>query len=56
MLQDVDDAFSLAGQDDAVGVVAVRGAGGNFSAGHDLGTPDNAAAREERATMPGIQR
>jgi enoyl-CoA hydratase len=56
LLQDVDDAFTLAEQDDAVRVVVVRGAGGNFSAGHDLGTPDNAAAREARATMPGIQR
>jgi enoyl-CoA hydratase len=56
LLQDVDDAFTLAENDDAVRVVVVRGAGGDFSACHDLGTPENAAAREARATLPGIQR
>ncbi len=56
LLQEVDDAFTLAERDDDVRVVIVRGSGGNFSAGHDLGTPQNAAAREARETMPGIDR
>ena len=56
LLQEVDDAFTLAERDDEVRVVVVRGAGGDFSAGHDLGTPENQAAREARGTLPGIQR
>lgn len=56
LLQEVDDAFTLAERDDAVRVVVVRGSGGNFSAGHDLGTPQNAAARAARDTLPGIER
>jgi len=56
LLQEVDDAFTLAERDDDVRVVVVRGAGGDFSAGHDLGTPQNEAARDARTTMPGIDR
>ncbi len=56
LLQEVDDAFTLAGNDDAVRVVIVRGSGGTFSAGHDLGTPDVAAERESRSSLPGIVR
>lgn len=56
LLQEVDDAFTLAEHDDAVRVVVVRGAGGDFSAGHDLGTPQNQAARESRGTVSGIDR
>jgi enoyl-CoA hydratase len=36
LLSQVDEAFDLAQADEAVRVVVVRGAGGNFSAGHDL--------------------
>jgi enoyl-CoA hydratase len=39
LLQEVDDAFTLAENDEGVRVVIVRGNGGTFSAGHDLGTP-----------------
>ena len=56
LLQEVDDAFTLAERDDDVRVVVVRGSGGNFSAGHDLGTPQNVAARAARDTLPGIER
>jgi enoyl-CoA hydratase len=44
LLQEVDDAFTLAEVDDDVRVVIVRGSGGTFSAGHDLGTPQARAA------------
>lgn len=53
LLQDVDDAFSLAENDDAVRVIIVRGSGGDFSAGHDLGTPDGMASRGQ---LEGIER
>ncbi len=56
LLQEVDDAFTLAAADDAVRVVIVRGNGGTFSAGHDLGTPEYQAARDARATQPGFER
>src|SRR6201999_1792669 len=36
LLAQVDQAFDLAQADQAIRVVIVRGAGGNFSAGHDL--------------------
>src|SRR5476649_2635193 len=40
MLDEIDDAFSLAGKDKSVRVLVIRGSGGTFSSGHDLGTPD----------------
>ena len=40
MLDEIDDAFTLAGKDKAVRVLVIRGSGGTFSSGHDLGTPD----------------
>jgi len=56
LLQEVDDAFTLAENDDDVRVVIVRGSGGTFSAGHDLGTPDVAAERAARDQEPGLRR
>ena len=35
----LDAAFTRASHDDAVKVIVLRGAGKNFSAGHDIGTP-----------------
>ena len=40
MLDEIDAAFALAEKDKAVRVIVVRGSGGNFSSGHDLGTPE----------------
>jgi enoyl-CoA hydratase len=40
MLDEIDAAFTRAGADKSVRVVIIRGAGGNFSSGHDLGTPE----------------
>ena len=56
MLDEIDQAFDLARPDEDVRVVLVRGAGGVFSTGHDLGTPEGTAYREALGTKPGIQR
>jgi enoyl-CoA hydratase len=55
MLDEIDQAFDLARADEAVRVVLVRGAGGVFSTGHDLGTPEGMAYREALGAKPGIQ-
>ncbi|WP_309605246.1 enoyl-CoA hydratase-related protein [Phenylobacterium sp.] len=55
MLDEIDAAFDLAQADEAVRVLLVRGAGGVFSSGHDLGTPEAIAYREALGARPGIQ-
>ena len=55
MLDEIDAAFDLARADESVRVVLVRGAGGVFSTGHDLGTPEGAAYRQALGAKPGIQ-
>ncbi|HEX7943883.1 MAG TPA: enoyl-CoA hydratase-related protein [Phenylobacterium sp.] len=55
MLDEIDAAFDLARDDAAVKVVLVRGAGGVFSTGHDLGTPEGAAYRSAKIGAGGIQ-
>ncbi|HZC16518.1 MAG TPA: enoyl-CoA hydratase-related protein [Caulobacteraceae bacterium] len=56
MLDEIDAAFGLAKADEAVRVVIVRGAGGVFSTGHDLGTPEGTEYREALGATPGIER
>jgi enoyl-CoA hydratase len=48
----LDDAFNRAVNDDAVKVIVLAGAGKNFSAGHDIGTPERDIHKpfERRAT------
>lgn len=55
MLDEIDQAFELAGRDRDVRVVVLRGSGGVFSTGHDLGTPDDLAYRETLGARPGIE-
>ena len=55
MLDEIDAALELARADEAVRVVVVRGAGGVFSTGHDLGTPDGIEYRRNLGAKPGIQ-
>jgi enoyl-CoA hydratase len=54
MLDEIDAAFGLAEQDRNVRVVIVRGSGGNFSSGHDLGTPEAIEYRKGLGAPPGI--
>jgi len=55
MLDEIDAAFDLARADEAVRVVLIRGAGGVFSTGHDLGTPEGVEYRRNLGAKPGIQ-
>jgi len=55
MLDEIDAAFELARADDGVRVVLVRGSGGVFSTGHDLGTPEGMEYRRQLGAKPGIQ-
>jgi enoyl-CoA hydratase len=56
MLDEIDQAFALAKADADVRVVIVRGAGGVFSTGHDLGTPEATEYREGLGAQLGIER
>jgi enoyl-CoA hydratase len=40
LLEELDDAFAAAAADDDIRVIILAGAGDHFSAGHDLGTPE----------------
>jgi enoyl-CoA hydratase len=55
MLDEIDAAFDLARAEEDVRVVLVRGAGGVFSTGHDLGTPEALEYRKALGAKPGIQ-
>ncbi|HEY2070891.1 MAG TPA: enoyl-CoA hydratase-related protein [Rhizomicrobium sp.] len=55
MLDEIDAAFTEAGRDKNVRVLIIRGSGGNFSAGHDLGTPEALAYRKELGAAPGAE-
>ena len=55
MLREIDRAFDLARADDDVRVVIVRGAGGVFSTGHDLGTPEEVEFRKSLGVKQGIE-
>ena len=48
MLEEMDDAFARSAADDKVRVIVLSGEGDHFSAGHDLGTPEEQADQKER--------
>ena len=54
MREEYDDALAQAAEDDSVRVVIVAGAGRHFSAGHDLGSPQEMEDRKQRPYAPGI--
>jgi enoyl-CoA hydratase len=41
MIEEMDQAFAVANEDDDVRVVILKGEGEHFSSGHDLGTPED---------------
>jgi enoyl-CoA hydratase len=55
LLEELDDAFAEAGSDPDVHVVCLFGAGDHFSAGHDLGTPEELADQQARPWRGGIR-
>ena len=54
LLEELDTAFAAAVTDDAVRVIVLAGAGDTFSAGHDLGSPEERADQAARPYPPGI--
>ncbi|MCK9485520.1 MAG: enoyl-CoA hydratase-related protein [Dehalococcoidia bacterium] len=55
LLEEMDAAFRKAVLDPEVGVIVLRGEGDSFSAGHDLGTPEELADREVRPYEEGLR-
>ncbi len=55
LLEELDDAFARASEDTEVRVIVLMGAGEHFSAGHDLGTPDEQADRQQRPRQEGLR-
>lgn len=54
MLEEFDQAMMSAAEDDSVKVVIVAGAGSHFSAGHDIGSPQEREDRQRRPYTPGM--
>jgi enoyl-CoA hydratase len=55
MLDEIDQAFALAKADRTVRVLVIRGNGGHFSSGHDLGTQADIDYRKALDIAPGIE-
>lgn len=55
LLDEMDNAFQDAADDDDIRVIILSGAGEHFSSGHDLGTPEEEADRLDRAYEEGIR-
>ena len=53
LLEEMNDAFAEADNDTSVRVVVLCGASEHFSAGHDLGTPEEIADQEAEPFGPG---
>jgi enoyl-CoA hydratase len=55
LLEELDDAFTSAVDDAGVRVIVLAGAGKHFSAGHDLGSPQEMADQKKKALEPGFK-
>ena len=55
LIEELDAAFARAADDEDVGAIVLMGAGDHFSAGHDLGTPEELADREARPYPDGLR-
>ena len=54
LLEELDDAFLRAVDDSSVKVIILAGAGKHFSAGHDLGSPEEMADQKKTPLEPGF--
>ncbi len=54
MILDLDEAFRAASEDADTRVIIVAGAGQHFSAGHDLGSPEELEDQKSHPVGPGI--
>ncbi len=55
LLEEMDEAFGHAAEDDDVRVIVLGGVGDHFSAGHDLGTPEESEDAQRRAYSQGMR-
>jgi enoyl-CoA hydratase len=55
LIEELDDAYQRAAKDASVGAIVLMGEGEHFSAGHDLGTPEELADREARPYGEGLR-
>jgi enoyl-CoA hydratase len=55
LLEELDDAFNRAVDDEQVRVIILAGAGKHFSAGHDLGSPQEMEDQKKTALEPGFK-
>src|SRR5215472_396273 len=55
MLDEIDAGFAKAKSDRNVRALVIRGSGGTFSSGHDLGTEDALSYRKGLVAAPGIE-
>ena len=55
LLEELDDAFNRATDDDSVRVIILAGAGKHFSAGHDLGSKEEMEDQTKTALEPGFK-
>jgi enoyl-CoA hydratase len=54
MILELDEAFTMASEDDEVRVIIVAGAGKHFSAGHDIGSAEELEDQKKHPVGPGM--